>query len=366
MQNAMNLETLLNTVITQTSQKKDYLADTDKALTMLFDPESKDLRMLLSGSDGIRELGISDQAHDQIAGRLGIPLKYYKRLLNDHGDMVAYQVNELFEREPETRMIRVLDGKVRAFLSANYRRVDNDKVLENMLPQLINGDMQTIPLSTNVTDNKMYLKVLFDDDRLKQEIGTVRGEADVVQPGFILSNSETGQGSLSVKGFFYRSYCTNGCHFGGINAVEYKRSHRGGRLINESEYTILSPETEALEDQLIWSQATDVIKGLSSPEVVQKLGDNIRAANNTATVEKPTEAVDAVARELGIRESEKTGVLESFLQDGIYSKWGMVNAITEQANRDDISYDRATELEALGGKLLDFTESQWNRIAVAA
>lgn len=366
MQTAMNLEQLLTTVIAQSKEREDFLADTDKALSLVHDPGTGEIRMLLQGSAGLRELKLSDTCHTQIAQRLAIPAKYYRRLLEDHPDMVVDQVNKLFDREPETRMIRVLGDTARAFLSQNYRRVDHDNVLENMLPQIVQGDIQTVPLSTNVTDNKMYMKVLFDDDRLTQEIGTVRGEADTVKPGFILSNSETGHGSLSVKGFFYRSYCTNGCHFGGINAVEYKRSHRGGKLINDAEYTIISDETRRLEDQVIWSAASDIITGLSNPETVARLGNDIRQANQTEKVVNPTEAVDAVARELGIRESEKTGVLESFLTDGIHNKWGMVNAITEQANNEEIGYDRATELEALGGKLLNMSDSQWNRIAVAA
>lgn len=366
MQTAMDLTTLLNTVIDQSAQKQDFLADTDKALSLLHNPITNDIKMLLEGSAGMRELSLSDTAHSQIAQRLRIPAKYYNRLLEDHPDLIVEQVNALFDREPETRLVRVLGDTARAFLSANYRRVDNKEVLENMLPQIVQGDIQALPLSTNVTDNKMYMKVLFEDDRLAQEVGTVRGEADVIKPGFILSNSETGHGSLSVKGFFYRSYCLNGCHFGSTDIADYSRSHRGGRMINNAEYTLISDETRRLEDQVIWSQATDIITGLANPETVAKLGATIREANQTEKVVNPTEAVDVVAKELGIREAEKTGVLESFLQDGIYSKWGMVNAVTEQANRDDISYDRATELEAIGGKILAMPERQWERIALVA
>ena len=128
----------------------------------------------------------------------------------------------------------------------------------------------------------------------------------------------------------------------------------------------MSDQTRQLEDQVIWSAASDIITGLSNPETVAALGNDIRQANQTEKVVNPTEAVDAVARELGIRESEKTGVLESFLTDGIHNKWGMVNAITEQANSEEIGYDRATELEALGGKLLSMSDSAWGRLAKAA
>jgi hypothetical protein len=66
---------------------------------------------------------ITDHCHQQIASRLQIPAKYYKRLLADHADLVMQNVNTLFEREPELRMIRTIENKAdgirnaRAFLS---------------------------------------------------------------------------------------------------------------------------------------------------------------------------------------------------------------------------------------------------------
>ena len=48
--------------------------------------------------------------------------------------LLDQNVNEWFSKNPERRMIRVLDGKVRAFLSDRYRRLDNLELCATVLP----------------------------------------------------------------------------------------------------------------------------------------------------------------------------------------------------------------------------------------
>jgi len=364
MQTAMRLENLLETVIHQTKTKEDLLVPTGQI--EIIQPEGSSPSVIFGGDVGTRDFDITETAHAQIASRLKIPVKYYHRLMADHPDLLWAQVNELFKREPESRMLRTLDGKLRAFLSNSYRRLDNDIVLEHALPQIVNGDLETKLLSSNVTDKKMYMKVLFPDDRLAQEIGTINGEPDIVRPGFILRNSEIGQGSLSIDGFFYRSFCENGCHFGGINTMNFKRSHLGGRLIEGVDFSIMSNETREAEDKALISQTADVMKALASPELAQKMGDKLRLTNDTTEVVNPVDAIEVLAKDVGLRQDEKDSVLESFIKDQNYTLWGAVNAVTEQANNDALcSYDRATELEEIGGKMLSMGNRAWDRIALA-
>jgi hypothetical protein len=50
---------------------------------------------------------------------------------------------------------------------------------------------------------------------------------------------------------------------------------------------------------------------------------------------------------------------------GDLTRWGFVNAVTATANHAS-SYDRASELEALGGQVLDLPRAEWREIAEAA
>ena len=42
-----------------------------------------------------------------------------------------------------------------------------------------------------------------------------------------------------------------------------------------------------------------------------------------------------------------------------------VDAVTELANSDDVSYERACELENIGAQILQFNQAQWHKIATA-
>ena len=361
----MTLEDLLVTVIEQKATKADYLTSTESAIEMVETDQGMQLS-LDNGSTFNQLFGITDHAHKQIAARLKIPSAYYHRLLKDHPDLVQLQVNELFKREPQDRMLRTLDGNLRAFLSSSYKRLDNDAVLQHTLPAIVNGDIETQLLSSNVTDTKMYMKVLLPDTNLQQVIGETRdGSPDIIHPAFILSNSEVGSGALSIKAFFYRTFCTNGCTFGNIdNALDFKRTHLGGRLIQGTDFSVVSDETRENEDRLLISQTTDILRSIASPDFSQMMGDKLRATKQTEKVINPEAAVERVAKELNLRDSERADVLEGFIKDQDYSKWGMANAVTQVANNEQqVTYDRACELEEIGGKILGLGNSAWSRVA---
>ncbi len=57
-------------------------------------------------------------------------------------------------------------------------------------------------------------------------------------------------------------------------------------------------------------------------------------------------------------------MLTRLIEDRDYSRWGMVNAVTATAN-DHESYNRAVELEYLGGRMLNMPAKQWQPIAEA-
>lgn len=384
MKAGMNLQDLLSEVIRQNETKSDYVASTKESVRLVPAEGFKDnlaLVLLQEGSNELQRFSISDNCHNQLASRLNVPLKFYRRLLADHTDMVIDNVNKLFEREPATRLVRTLDGVARAFLSDKYRTLDNNQVLEQVLPALVNGDIENVLLSSNVDDNKMHLKVLFTDDSLAQDIGSAPNGGinplvasatpfvekdktrDIIRPGIVISNSETGQGSLSMKGFFFRSYCTNGCVWGTDEAFSFQRNHVGSRLTAQSNFEVFSDDTRRKQDELIIAELSDGMGTMINPERVQAMGNRLREIKSGVEAIDPVSAVDAVVEKLDLKEAERNSVLESFIRDRDYSQWGMVNAVTERANSEDVSYERACELEEIGSKLIQLPAAQWNRIA---
>lgn len=370
MKAGMSLEALLTEVQRQNEVKRDFTTSTEDNVRMV---ECEDLPngvavvMLKDGAAELERFAVSEQAHKQIAARLNIPSRYYLRLLADHRDLVVHQVNALFEREPAARLFRTLDGTLRAFLSDRYLRLDNNDVLEQTLPAIVKGELETQLLSTNVGENKMHMKVLFTGDELAHEVTsrTKDGSTRIIKPGFRMSNSETGQGTLAIEGFFYDGYCLNGCVFGKIDAFSFKRTHLGGRLIEGVDFEVLSDQSRELEDKAIISQVSDVMTALANPEFAQKMVTRLRATTETGDVQSPIGAVDLAVKELDLREDEKETILTTFIEDRDYSQWGLASAITQVANKETTSYERACELENVGSNVIDLNQLQWNRFIQA-
>jgi hypothetical protein len=74
------------------------------------------------------------------------------------------------------------------------------------------------------------------------------------------------------------------------------------------------------------------------------------------------QVVEATARRLTLTEGEKSSVLQNLLRGGDLSAWGLANAVTRTAE-DVTDYDRATELEAAGGRVIELGPADWKAIA---
>jgi hypothetical protein len=64
-------------------------------------------------------------------------------------------------------------------------------------------------------------------------------------------------------------------------------------------------------------------------------------------------------------DAERSGVLRHLISQGDLSGYGLVNAVTHFSQEPE-DYDRATEFEALGGKLIELAAPEWKGLAEAA
>ena len=184
----------------QRQNRQDFLADT-RSLEMKSDFYGSKLYLSLDGKT--YGFTIGELAHQQIAARLNIPYRYYTKMQSEAPDLLDQNVNRWLNQNPERRMIRVLDGNVRAFLSDRYRRLDNLELCAAVLP-VINEMKGSAIESCDVTPTHLYIKVV--NRRLKAEVRV----GDVVQAGFVVSNSEVGLRSLRVEPLVFRLVCKNG------------------------------------------------------------------------------------------------------------------------------------------------------------
>lgn len=377
MKTGMNLASLNAEVQRQAGARVDYLVNTQAALRLVQAANFSKGIALVSLDTKIPDAvlnrwALTDNAHAQIAAWCEIPVKFYDRFVADHPDMVCDIVNKLFEREPGTRMVRTLDGQVRAFMSDRYRRLDNDQILAQTLPVLLSdtnadGTKANIVLASQLSENHMRLSVLFTDPSLKQTIGTTHdGKSDEIYPGFRVENSETGRGRLTFRGFFYRSYCTNGAVYTfGDSEFEFTRNHVGGKLAAGLDSIIFRDETKRADDEALIMQVQDMMGAMRNKAVCDKLGDSLRNAKSSIPIEHVNPAISVIAKQVGLKESEKDQVLKNLIAEADLSRYGMMNAITAIANDASTDDERAVELQEMGGKVLNLSAASWALIARA-
>jgi hypothetical protein len=88
-------------------------------------------------------------------------------------------------------------------------------------------------------------------------------------------------------------------------------------------------------------------------------GQRIESPANTLE-----QVVEATAREVSLLKPERGSVLKYLIEGGDLSRWGLANAIT-RTSQDIGDYDRATELEGAGAKVIDLPARAWSRISTA-
>ena len=245
----------------QAKVKKDYVA-TAGAMQMTAVNENFDLVI------GNTPFQLNENAHRQLGLQLKIPAPYYERMRAENPGLLMANVNGWFQQSPDTRrMVRTLDGTARAILSDRYRRIDNYEVAQTVLP--IISEMQGARIeSCELTDTRMYIKVV--NERIQTEV--VPG--DIVQAGILISNSEVGMGSVSVKPLIYRLVCTNGM----VADVGVGKRHVG--RINESvdgDFGIFRDETIEADDRAFLMKIEDTVRAAVDEArfnaLVQKLRD---------------------------------------------------------------------------------------------
>lgn len=349
MRTGKNIVELAQEIARLAEAKRDLVAD------------SRELELTPSGEllVGIEGFKVSDHAHRQLGTRLNIPAKYYDRMRAEAPDLLADNVNRWLHAEPERRMIRTLDGRVRAVLSDRYRRIDNEDVAEAVLPVILEqahaGNLQIV--SSEITERSLYIQATFPRVQGEVKVG------DVVQSGFILRNSEIGVGAFSMDPMTYRLACLNGLirPDGGL-----KKYHVGRRAETiDGSYEVFSDETLKLDDQALMSKLRDLVVAFANPEHFTEVLARLQAAASSAEIARPTKAIEVLAKRGFVSSLEGEGVLANLIRGGDLSQWGLVNAVTAVAH-SVADYDRSVEFEELGGRILDLNPREWVEIAEAA
>jgi hypothetical protein len=279
---------------------------------------------------------LTEWAHLQLAEKLGIPKKYYDRMREaGKTELLADNINAWLCVK-ERRLIRILDGKIRAILSDRYRIIDNYDLVFLALDEFKKKETVEI-YRVDLTETMLYLKAI--DRTLTASVK----EEDIVYGGLILRNSEVGASALKVEPFILRKICSNGL----ILQHSLKKIHLGKQTL-EIGYIEWSDETRKLEDRALWSKVRDIIRATFDRKVFESWVTKLKDST-TVKIEEPIEAVNNIVKHLGLNEEQKQKLLMHFSEP---TKYGLINAITNVASETE-NVEAQIKLEEFGGKILE-------------
>ncbi|NMD01849.1 MAG: DUF945 domain-containing protein, partial [Bacteroidales bacterium] len=184
-------------------------------------------------------------------------------------------------------------------------------------------------------------------------------KGDVVQAGIIITNSEVGLGSVSVRPLIFRLVCLNGM----IAEDGSVRKYHVGRA-NEADdnFNIYRDETIEADDRAFLMKIEDAVNAAVNQARFTSIVERLRESKE-AKIDPPAvpRVVELTSKEYGITQKESEGILGHLIAGGDLSLYGLANAVTRHAHDVD-SYDRSTELEATGYRIATMNSNLWRQL----
>ena len=362
MKSGLNIAELAAEIRRQADQKHDYVMPTG-VIDVIPDPSNDSgVQITVPTKAGVQVFDANDIFHDQLASHLSIPRDYYRRMLTTDRELFLHNAQywvKSAQIKDEKRLIRTLDTKARALLSNGFRTIDNFGLAEAVLPVLQAHGMNlgnTTEFSANITDRKFYIKAV--NTKVKSEVK----KGEVISAGIQISNSEVGFGSVEISPLIFTLACSNGMV---MQDFSLKRRHVGKRHETiDVAYELLSDETRKAQDAAFFLEVRDRTKHALDEAVFAKTVERLKAATQDKITGDINEVLDVTRTTLGVTKEEQGGVLKYLAEGGDLSRWGLSSAIT-RFSQDVNDYDRASELERIGGEVIELSQRDWRRIAEA-
>lgn len=347
MKTGMTLQELASTVISHRSGKTDYVAPTEALRFGLTDSNAIRLQV----GDGV-DLGLRPNATAQVTDFLKIPRRFASMLQDRAPEVLLANLNGLMGKAEGRRMVRTLDGDARALLSPSYACIDDEIIFDGLYPRLMGLGAQIV--SCNVSEDYLHLKAIF---------GHLEGEirkGDIVRWGVSIRNSEIGKGAFSIDPWMERLVCTNGMR---VTEHSRRRAHLGGSYLDgDGSWIAMSSETSDLKVRAIVSEMGDHLSALASRETFNRIVGELRdRADDPLPAEAPR-VVESLSARYNLSKPESESCLMALAAGGDMSRWGLANAVTVLANTTQ-DYDRASDLETLGGKIMTLGERDYRALA---
>lgn len=310
---------------------------------------------------------------DGLSDKLGINRAYLARLRDERPDLYDANVNGWLHgrpaghplgdvpADPRRFLLRMFSGDdgyggiARAFLSDSYKPVDHLDVLVSALDGVRQAGIDVQIPQCNLTERRMYVEVAAPQvcalapTLLKGYrspfTGASADDNPVVFAGFVITNSETGDGRFLLVPKITIQVCSNGAAF---TADAVGGVHLGGK--RGEGIVRYSADTMEKELAVVTGRARDAVRTFLDTRYVEtKIAE--MEGNAAVEVAKPEATVKAVIRAATIPTSLENDVFAAFIKGGQMTAGGIMQAVTATAQTVEDA-DLAADLEAKAVEVL--------------
>jgi len=333
-------------------------------------------------------------ADEGISAKLGITLAYLRRLREHRPDLWDANVNgwlhgnDLAGISPDSRkfLVRLFQaqgdnlGVARAVLSDSYKVIDNLDALMATLDGIRQAGADVEFDGLDLTERRLYARVVAPQIRAyasgllagyrspfggevyvpgrnwtpeqarqaaaRERRGYEPGAEPVLFAGFVISNSEVGDGAWSITPRIVAEICGNGLQ---ITADVARAVHLGSR--QEEGVVRYTADTQEKELALITARARDAVATFLSPAYLQAKVTEIERKTGVP-VSHPEETVRHVAKAAKFSDELAEEILAHFIRGGQLTAGGVMQAVTSVAQTLDDA-DTACDLEAQALRVMD-------------
>lgn len=328
-------------------------------------------RLLLDGEPMISDFGVTtpriehttwDTFDNGVSDKLGIPRAYLRRMKQQMPGLYAENINSWLAQDPRKFLVRTLtqdprgtaDGAVaRALLGDSFRIIDNLDVLMATLEGIKQAGI-TPRITGNLSENRMTVRVVAEEIQalapalLKGYRSPFTGQTGDDNPtvfaGFVLSNSEVGQGAFTLVPQLTVQICDNGMT---ITKDATRSVHLGSKMAEG--VVRWSADTHEKNLALVTAQARDAVATFLDVEYMERTIARLEAEAGRK-IEDPQKSVEALGKKLAYTEVMQRDILNYFIEGGQRTAGGLMHAITAAAQNhdtDDAWFMETTAVQAM-------------------
>jgi hypothetical protein len=332
----------------QKKSKKDFVGDS-RYLSVTPAEGQMSLRVDIKKASQIGEadlFNLTRTGRVQLANALRIPMTLWERMEKDpkHQGRLGELATHFLREEPTDRLVRTLDGKMRAFLSPRYRTLDNSDLFFVAAEEFQKAGAEIWDARLSEDGFRLYavqpgISARVDDgaEGNKFDAGDEHIAAVSIQ------NSETGRGKMKVRPCTLRKVCWNW----NVWDESLSQIHLGREREEEG---WISEDTQRLEDKVIWAKVKDIVSTAFDKKKFEEVIAKLRGAKADKDPD-PVKTVDAAVEFTGLPQGSMDAIRAKYIGDKDFTRYGLVQAVTFQAH-GNVSDEEKDAFDDAGAKIL--------------